>query len=182
VLVAWLFGMTLCDLLDEILVVFASLHLRVELRASPLWQSAAVASLVIGGALGLVVCDRLLRVRSERWVLAASALATAACYVPWLLAPTPLVSTLLMLPVGLCSAPLYPLAAAQAYARHPEASGAVLAAGHLFTPLGLALPFVIGVVADAAGTGIALSLLVVQPLGLVLLVAATRARAATRRT
>jgi MFS family permease len=179
VLIAWLFGTTLCDLLDEILVVFAVIHLRTELDAGPLWQSAAVASLVIGGALGLVACDRLLRVRSERWVLVASAIGTAVSYVPWLLAPTPLASTLLMLPVGACAAPLYPLAAAQAYARRPEASGSVLAAGHLFTPIGLALPFLVGAVADYAGTSAALALLVLQPLGLVVLVAATRV---TRRT
>jgi MFS family permease len=177
-LIAWLFGTTLCDLLDEILVVFASIHLRVDLHASALWQSAAVAALVIGGALGLVACDWLLRLRSERWVLVASAIGTAIAYVPWLAAPTPLVSTLLMLPVGACAAPLYPLAAAQAYARQPEASGAVLAAGHLFTPIALALPFLVGSVADHAGTTAALALLVAQPLGLVVLVAATRHRSA----
>lgn len=182
-LIAWLFGTTLCDLLDEILVVFASIHMRVELGASVLWQSAAVVVLVIGGALGLVACDWLLRARSERWVLVASAIGTAVCYVPWLFATSPLVATLLMLPVGACSAPLYPLSAAQAYARQPEASGAVLAAGHLFTPLALALPFVIGAVADHAGTLVALALLVAQPLGLVVLVAATRAtRSAAPRT
>jgi hypothetical protein len=52
----------------------------------------------------------------------------------------------------------------------------VLAAGHLFTPLGLALPFLVGSVADHAGTTAALALLVAQPLGLTILVATTRAR------
>ncbi|HEY5923151.1 MAG TPA: MFS transporter [Kofleriaceae bacterium] len=174
-LIAWLFGCALCDLLDEILVVFASIHLRVDLQASPLWQSAAIAALVIGGAVGLVACDLLLKRRSERWVLVASCIGTAVTYVPWLAAPTPLVSTLLFALVGACSAPLYALAAAQAYARKPEASGAVLAASHLFTPLGLALPVLVGTVADHAGTSVALTLLVAQPLGLVVLVAATRA-------
>jgi MFS family permease len=178
VLIAWLFGMTLCDLLDEILVVFASIHLRVELHASPQWQSAAVAALVVGGALGLVACDWLLRARSERWVLIASAAGTAITYIPWLAAPSPLLSTLLMLPVGAFAAPLYPLAAAQAYARKPEASGAVLAASHLFTPIGLALPVLVGSVADHAGTLAALALLAVQPLGLIVLVVATRVRSA----
>jgi hypothetical protein len=129
---------------------------------------------VIGGAVGLVACDRLLTFRSERWVLVASALGCAASYVVWLTATTPWLATALMLPVGACAAPLYPLAAAQAYARKPEASGAVLAAGHLFTPLGLALPFLVGTVADHAGTSVALALLALQPLGLVVLTAATR--------
>ena len=50
----------------------------------------------------------------------------------------------------------------------------MLAAGHLFTPLSLALPVLVGSVADHAGTTAALALLVAQPLGLVVLVAATR--------
>jgi MFS family permease len=33
-LIAWLFGMTLCDLLDEILVVFSTIHMRLDLGAS----------------------------------------------------------------------------------------------------------------------------------------------------
>ena len=57
-----------------------------------------------------------------------------------------------------------------------QPTGAVLAAGHLFTPLALALPFLVGTVADHAGTLAALALLVAQPAGLVVLVAATRVR------
>lgn len=77
-----------------------------------------------------------------------------------------------MIPVGATAAPLYPLAAAQAYARRPGRSGSVLAASHLFTPLGLALPWLLGTVADRAGLLVALALLVVQPLGLVALATA----------
>jgi hypothetical protein len=57
----------------------------------------------------------------------------------------------------------------------------VLAASHLFTPLGLALPFLIGVVADRAGMPVALALLLVQPLGLALLAAVSRRRPADTR-
>jgi MFS family permease len=174
VLLAWLFGTRLCDLLDEILVVFAAIHLRVDLGAGPIWQSAAAAAFVVGGAAGLVATDRILRVRGERWLLAACGIACAVCYVAWLAAPTPLFATLLFTLVGACAAPLYPLASAQAYARRPDASGSVLAAGRLFEPLGLALPLLVGIVADHAGTGVALALLAAQPIGLVVLVAATR--------
>ncbi len=173
-LVAWLFGTALCDLLDEILVIFASLHLRIDLGASPLWQSLAVAAFTAGDALGLVALERLLRTRSERGLLAACAVGCVVAYVPWLLAPTPLAATLLAIPVGMFVGPLYPLAAAQAYACRPNASGSVLAAGHLFTPMGLMLPFAIGALADAAGTLAALAVLVVQPIGLLVLVGVTR--------
>ena len=68
------------------------------------------------------------------------------------------------------------LGQSKAYALRPEQSGSVLAAAHLFTPLGLALPWLVGSVADHAGTTVALVLLVAQPLGLLLLVAASRTR------
>jgi hypothetical protein len=74
-----------------------------------------------------------------------------------------------MLLVGATAVPLYPLAAAQAYAALPGRSGAVLAAGHLFTPLALALPFALGLAADRWGIVAALALLVAQPIGLGLL-------------
>lgn len=177
-LVAWLFGTALCDLLDEILVVFASLHMRLDLGAGPIRQSVAIGGFMAGGALGLVALERLLKSRSERGLLAACAVGCIAAYVPWVLAPTPLAAVLLAIPVGVFVAPLYPLAAAQAYACRPNQSGSVLAAGHLFTPLGLALPFGIGALADAAGTTAALAILVVQPVGLLALVGVTRRKSA----
>ncbi len=173
-LIAWLFGCALCDLLDEIFVVFASIHLRAVLGAGPLWQSAVIGAFLVGAAGGLVAVDRLLRVRSERWLLVVASVGTIVTFVPFVLAPSPVAALVLAIPVGVMSAPLYPLAAAQAYATRPEQSGSVLAAAHLFTPLGLALPWLVGMVADQAGTTVALALLVVQPIGLVGLVAASR--------
>jgi Major Facilitator Superfamily len=174
-LILWLFATALCDLLDEILVVFASIHLRDDLGASPLAQSLAIAAMLAGGAVGLVALDRVLARRGERAVLTACAIACAITYAAWLAAPTAWLSALLLVPVGATATPLYPLAQARAYARRPGASGAVQAASHLFTPLGLALPFAIGVIADHAGTTVALAVLLVQPLGLAVLAAADRA-------
>jgi MFS family permease len=174
VLVVWLLGIALCDLLDEILVVFASLHVRIELGAGPGWQSAILTGLVVGGIAGLAVLDRLLTRWGERQLLVACGLACAATYVAWLAAPSLLASAILIVPVGATSAVLYPLASARAYARCPGRSGVVLAGGHLFTPLGLALPWLLGMVADRAGTFVALALLLVQPVGLAVLARASR--------
>jgi len=174
VLILWLLGLALCDLLDEILVVFASLHVRIELGAGPGWQSAIIAGLVVGGIAGLALLDRLLTKYSDRTLLIACSLACAGTYVAWLAAPSLLLSVLLIIPVGATSATFYPLAAARAYARCPGRSGVVLAGNHLFTPIGLALPWLLGVVADRAGTVVALALLIVQPLGLAVLARASR--------
>jgi predicted MFS family arabinose efflux permease len=157
-LLGWLFATALCDLLDEILVVFASLYTSERGQLAPV----TVAAFVIGGALGLAVIDRLLKRRGELQVLAGTALACAVTYAAWLVFPHPA----LMLAVGATAAPLYPLVSARAYAARPDASGLVLAASHVFTPLSLALPFVLGVVADHAGTWVALALLLAQPLGI----------------
>jgi MFS family permease len=173
-LVAWLFGMALCDLLDEILIVFASLHVSSDLDGGPFLISAVVGALVAGSAIGLVMVDRLLKRRAELSVLAASAIACVASYALWLLAPTPWLAVVLMVPVGMTSAPLYPLSAAQAYAMRPEQSGAVLAAGHVFTPFGLALPWLLGLAADHWGTRVALALLAIEPIGVAILALAAR--------
>jgi hypothetical protein len=96
----------------------------------------------------------------------ACGLLCAGFYAAWLAAPSLWWSAILIVPVGATSATLYPLAAARAYARCPGRSGVVLAGGHLFTPVGLALPWLLGMVADRAGTMVALALLIAQPLGL----------------
>jgi predicted MFS family arabinose efflux permease len=170
-LVVWLAVLVLCDLLDEILVVLASLHLRDVLGAGPGWRTAVIAAFVGGGAIGLVVVERLLRRVAPLRLLAASATACAAAYVAWLCAPTPLASTILMVAVGATAAPLYPLTSAQAYAMHTGRAGAVIAVSHLFTPVALALPWLCGAVADRFGTWVALALLLAQPVGIAVMAA-----------
>ena len=168
-LLLWLFAATLCDMLDEILVVFASLHLRDQLGAGEVMRSAVLASFVIGGAGGLALADRLMRRIAPLRLLLGSSLICAAAYLAWIAAPSPVLSAVLLALVGAAAAPLYPITVAQAYAALPGRSGAVNAAGSVFTPLTLALPWVLGWIADRAGTGAALLALVAQPIGLALI-------------
>jgi MFS family permease len=177
VLLAWLVAVALCDLLDEILIVFASLRVRDDMGASAAWQGAFVALFVVGGALGLAAMERALRRWSELATLAGCAIACAIVYAAWLAVGSPLAVALLALPLGATAAPLYPLAAARAYAARPGASGEVLAVSHLLTPVGLALPFAIGAIADAVGVTTALALLVVQPVALAAMAMLARRRA-----
>lgn len=173
VLIAWLFGTALCHLLDEILIVFASIHVRDSLGASAAAQSAMVGGFIAGGALGLVGLDRLLARHGEHRLMIAAGVACAALFAGWLAAPSPWLAVVLMVPVGATAAPLYPLASALAYARCPERSSVVMVASHLFAPLTLALPWGLGWVADHAGVLAALALLAAQPVGLVVLAAVT---------
>ena len=174
VLVAWLFGLALCDLLDEIFVVLTSLHLA-EHHAGHGWQTVILGAFVAGGAAGLVIVERLLAKQvDERRLLIATALGCAVAYAAWLASPHLAVTAVGAVLVGATSAPLYPLVAARAYARYPGRSGLVLAASHLFTPLALALPFLLGALADRAGTHAALAALILQPIALALLARFTR--------
>lgn len=174
-LIAWLLGLALCDLLDEILVVFATIHVRTALGGGALAQSAVVATCLASGAIGLFALERLLaKGHDERRLLVGFSAACAASVIAWVFAPEVWASVVLVIPVGATATPLYPLVAARAYAQRPAESGAVLAASHLFTPLGLALPFLVGAIADHAGTNVALLALVAQPLGLIVLATSVR--------
>jgi len=174
-LVVWLLAVTLCDLLDEILVVLAALHMR-DLGIGAVERSVVLGAFVIGGIVGLVATERLLTsVRPLRVLVVASA-ACAALYLAWAVAPPTWLSMLLMAGVGATAAPLFPITSAQAYATLPGRSGAVQAVSHLFTPIAMTLPWFLGWLADHAGTGTALLALVVQPLGIALVAAVMSAR------
>jgi MFS family permease len=162
-LLLWLFGLVFCDLLDEILVVFASLHLRDALGAGPVARSLILGAEVAGGAIGLAITDRLLARFHPLRLLAVAAAACIAFYLAWLATTTLWLSALLMIGVGAAAAPLYPIAAAQAYAALPGRSGTVNAVGHLFTPLAIGFPLGVGWLSDAASPGAALLVLVAEP-------------------
>ncbi|HET9624983.1 MAG TPA: MFS transporter [Kofleriaceae bacterium] len=175
VLIAWMFGTALCNLLDEILVVFASLHVRDDLGAGPAWQSVTIGAFVAGGALGLVALDRVLArwPGRERRALIATGAACAVAFAAWLAAPTAWLSALGMVGVGVTAAPLYPLASAQAYARRPGRASVVIVASNLFAPMSLALPWLLGLVADHTSVTTALWLLIAQPIGILALAITT---------
>jgi MFS family permease len=179
-LVWWLLGCALCDLLDEILVVFASLHLRDVFGAGELARSAVLGGFVAGSAVGLAVTERLLHRVAPLRLLAVASASCAALYLVWLATPVLWLSALLLVLVGAAAAPLYPIAMAQAYAALPDRSGAVQAAAHMFSPLMMVVPWLLGWIADRHGTGAALVALLVQPVGILLLTLVTIRR--SRRT
>jgi hypothetical protein len=78
-----------------------------------------------------------------------------------------------MIAVGATASPLYPLASAQAYARRPGRASVVIVASNLFAPLSLALPWLLGVVADHTSVTTALWILIAQPIGIVALAITT---------
>ena len=180
-LLTWLGACALCCLLDEILVVFGALHLRDSFGAGPVMQGVAFAVTAAGEAVGLLISERLLARVDPMRLLTAAALACALCYAAWLAAPTLAASVVLLALLGLVAAPLYPICAARAYATRPGQSGLVAAVDQLFTPVPIVAPLALGWLADRSGLLVALTMLMLQPLGLALL-AVTRRHATTTTT
>jgi len=167
-LLVWLAALTACTLLDEILVAFAALHFRQNLGASEVVTAGAIGAWAAGWTVGLLAVDRLLARTPARPMLLGACVVCAAAVLGWLAAPSPLLAAVGLFAVGVASAPLYPIASAQAYAACPGRAALVDVASHLFTPFEIALPWLIGLLADTCGLRIALATLVLQPLVLLL--------------
>lgn len=168
-LFAWLAGVALCGLLDEVLVAFAALHLEHALGATLAERGLVLAAFMLGEMLSLAVVDRLLQRMAPLRLLRWSAAACTLAYVAWVAAPGLVASAVMFAVVGACAAPLYPIAKAQAYRALPGQSGLVIAAAQLFAPLELGAALLVGLAADAFGLTVALCLLAIQPLGLLVL-------------
>jgi len=168
-LLSWLLGVALCGMLDETLVAFAALRLE-ALGADTAQRSLVLFCFMAGALAGLLAAERMLDASANPLRLLRRACALcAAFYLTWLLATGLMASALLLAGVGFFAAPLYPIAKAQAYRALPGQSGLVVASGQLFAPLELAVPLVLGLLADRFGLIVALTLLIAQPLGLLAL-------------
>ena len=165
-LLLWLFGSWLCTLVDEVLVAFGALHMRDNLGADLETRSLLLMCLMLGGVVGLVFLDRLLARFAPLQLLVAAGLGSSVCYVAWLTASSVTGSAVWLFATGLFAGALYPLAKAQAYRALPDRSGMLNAMAHVFTPLDIALPLLLGFVADRFGLVPALSLLLAGPIGL----------------
>lgn len=168
-LLAWLGGTATCGLLDEPLAAFAAVWLHDRLAATPALQAAALTGLALGGGVGLVIANRLLTRVAPLRVLAGSCVICIALVSTWLVIDHALASAIVLALCGAAIAPLYPIAKAQAYRARPDRPGLVNAAGQLFSPLEIAVPLGVGVLADAVGLRWALLVLLLQPLVLLAL-------------
>jgi FSR family fosmidomycin resistance protein-like MFS transporter len=177
-LLLWSAGVWLCCLLDEIVIAFGALYVRDHLGAGLHVRGAILMLWMAGQLVGLVVVDRLLARVEPLRLLMRFGVCGAVAYVGWVFAPSIWLSGVSMAVAGLFCSALYPIAQAQAYRVLPDHSGTVNAVVHLFLPLTVALPVVLGFVADAFGLTAVLLLLAVQPIGLFWIAAREQGRAA----
>jgi fucose permease len=155
-LLAWLFATSLCLFLDELFVVYGGLFFTERFPGAPvavLWTACS-----IGAFVGLALASRL--------GIGACAAITALSLAALLVAPSFWLAMILVAVVGLGAAPLYPLCLSQAHRSLPGRPGMVAALGALFVPLDLVAPLVMGAIADHVGTGAALAVTLLQPVGI----------------
>jgi fucose permease len=121
---------------------------------------------MLGGFAGLLILHRLLLTVAPGRLLLALCLGAMLALVAWLAAGSLALAVLALGVLGACAATHYPLAQAAAYRALPGEPSSVAALGQLFGPLDLAIPVVLGLLADRYGSTVALLGLLVQPLGL----------------
>ena len=163
-LVWWLVGTTSCALLDEILVALAALRLRQDLHAPEATTGFALGAWAFGAGIGLLGTQWLLRHVAPRRLLLASGVACTVASASWLWTSSPLAVTVGIFVIGLTAAPLYPVATAQVYAACPGRPALIGAAEQVFAPIDIALPWLVGALADRVGLQWALVGLSLQPI------------------
>ncbi len=167
-LMGWLAAAAACTLLDEILVAFAALHLRLDRGASESAIGVALSLWAAGCAVGLVATERMLaRLHPRRVLGVGAALCTLAALTWWAL-PSWAGATAGLVLVGLGSAPLYPIAKARAYAAVPGRAALVGAAAQVFVIVDVLAPWALGLLADTLGLRAALAGLALGPASLLL--------------
>jgi MFS transporter, FSR family, fosmidomycin resistance protein len=173
-LVLWLFGVSLCGLLDELFAAYAALSLRDRFPDDPAVVTKALAACTVGGILGLVVLRRLLVSVAPTGLLVVACLGSVVAYAAWLHSSS---VTLVIVWIGVIGAFVswqYPLAQAKAYRVAADRSGLVAALSPAVTSFELVAPLFLGLAAERFGLGTALALLLAQPIGLVVVIASTR--------
>ena len=175
VLLRWMGILLMATMVDEVFLGFAGLLLHDRLRASVGATSLLLALGMIGGMIGLFALERFLTSRPEQHragvrLLPWLALLTLAGIVALLLAPALWLAGVALFAIGLGATSWYPVARAATYDRLPGRAGLARAITGLIMPLELALPVVVGLLAERFGLVVALGFLGLAPVGVLLLI------------
>ena len=176
-LLLWAVATVLCSLLDETLIVFGCLHLREQRHFDAATTDLLMFWLALGSALGIAAADRLVTGRSALRVLGLSCVLCIGVFVLWLPLRAAWASALALCVLGMTIGPQFPLAQAQCYRRAREAPVLVGVIEAWLEPLHVLTPWLLGLIAERHGLGVTLTVLLLQPLGLLICIALTRGSA-----
>lgn len=173
--IGWCLAGGFCALMDEVLVSFGSLRLE-ELGASSGERSVVLAAGTLGAILGLAASEwAWSRVQPLRLLLVCSVLCAAAL-AAWPAAHWLPLSAVLLAVTCALAAPLYAVVSAQAFAAMPGRSTTVVTIAAVASGVELLVPLGMGWVADHWGLRSALSSMLLGPLGLAVVAAASISR------
>jgi MFS family permease len=136
----WLLAL-LGDALLEIPALFAPVWLGGDVGASQAMVAVHVAVELAASLVGLALLDGWLQRRDARTILIVSLVAHLVLYPVWLVVPGIVAKTVVVVPLAIAIAPVWPLARARALAAIPGRGGAVLAVTSLYGLLPLAAGF-----------------------------------------
>ncbi|MEX2031110.1 MAG: MFS transporter [Anaerolineales bacterium] len=169
-LVRWTFLLHVSDLGLDVFTSYLPLYLVDVSGASP---SQAALGLVVLQASDILASALLIPVL-RRWpavpLVRASAALGAAAFLAWLLVPTLVGKMLLLVILGFCRAPWYPVLQGEAYASHPGRSAAAASLNSISGPIGYGLAGLLGLLAQQAGIGAAMLMVLASPLVLAALI------------
>ncbi|HZU68441.1 MAG TPA: MFS transporter [Ktedonobacteraceae bacterium] len=169
-LLRWAILAILPTMLDEIFIGFAALYMHDVLHVSEVVIGLVIVIHMIGGFLGLMILDRLVkRIAAHRLLIGLAVLTLPgmigflALHSIWLVA-----CSLFVMSLG--ASGLYPIAQAGAYARQPGHSAMVRTVIGLGAPFEIVLPGIVGLVASRFGLLAGVGLLGLAPVLILIIV------------
>jgi MFS family permease len=152
-------------LLDVPLTGFVVLYFHDVVGLSDVAASSALLVIIVSSLVGKAVLPWLLRHIAGIRLLKLSIWIGIVSFGAFLLLPGVLAKFVALTIFGLVESSWHTLAQAQAYATQPGKSGVVLSVTSLISPVTSFLPLLVGVIANAAGLGWGLAVLLVGPVG-----------------
>jgi FSR family fosmidomycin resistance protein-like MFS transporter len=186
VLLRWMGILFMATMVDEVFLGFAGLLLHDRLHASIGATSLLLALGMVGGIMGLFALERFLARHPEQRQLGVRllpwlALLTLLGVIALLLAQTLWLAGGALFAIGLGATGWYPVARAATYDRLPGRAGLARAITGLLAPLDLALPAVVGLLAERFSLVVALGVLGLAPVGVLLLTPRSAAKTPVSR-
>jgi len=150
-------------LLDMPINAFVVLYFHDVVGLNAAFASTTLLVVIISSLVGRAIVPWLLRYMSSASLLKWSVWLGIASFAALLLVPNVGVKFATLALFGLVESNWHPLAQGQAYAVQPGKSGVVLSVTSLLSPVTSFLPLLVGAIANQAGLGWGLAVLLVGP-------------------
>lgn len=167
-LLRWLVLLELSDLMLDVFYSFCALYFTDVVQVTPALAGAAVTVLTLGGLIGDTLLIPLLEKIDGLRLIRLSAFLVLIIYPCFLLIPNIWVKLGLLAMLGPLRSGWYQVLQGRAYSAIPGRSGTVVAIGSLGSIVASAFPIILGAVAERAGLGWAMALLLIAPISLLI--------------